>query len=114
MLGQKIQYTHHVRFPIPRNSSSLSIVAVRFGDKDFAALERYAAKDRRAVSTVVWMIVTDQGRGVIEMNAPGRLLQRNTNTFSYRASLEQTARCCARLETTLLLVEVVTPDGSSC
>jgi hypothetical protein len=35
------------------------IVAVRFGDKDFAALEKYAAKDRRAVSTVVWMIVTD-------------------------------------------------------
>ena len=40
-------------------SSGVDIVAVRFGDKDFAALEKYAAKDRRAVSTVVWMIVTD-------------------------------------------------------
>jgi hypothetical protein len=34
-------------------------VAVRFGPEDFAALEKYAATDRRPVSTVVWMVTTD-------------------------------------------------------
>jgi len=29
------------------------------GPDDFAALEKYAANDRRAVSTVVWLIVMD-------------------------------------------------------
>jgi hypothetical protein len=42
----------------PSNNRS-KIVAVRFGPLDFAALEKYAARDRRAVSTVVWMAITD-------------------------------------------------------
>ncbi len=45
--------------PIKPADNRSKIVAVRFGDKDFAALERYAARDRRAVSTVVWMAITD-------------------------------------------------------
>jgi hypothetical protein len=46
------------REPIAKENRS-KFVAVRFGPEDFAALEKYAAADRRPASTCVWMIVTD-------------------------------------------------------